>query len=134
MRLLLNIVWLVLAGLWLAIAYAIAGLIMFALIFTIPFGFAALRLAAYALWPFGRTVVPSPTAGTWTAIGNVVWFILAGLWIAIAHVVTGLALCLTIIGIALGIAKFKFALVALAPLGKDIVDSDNPRALGYTPR
>ena len=130
MKTILNILWLVLCGIWLAIAYTVMGVIMCILIITIPFGIASFRLAGYVLWPFGRTVVPKPSAGAGSFIGNVLWFILAGLWIAIAHIVTGIALCLTIIGIPLGIADFKLAMVAVAPLGKDIVHTDDPRAIG----
>jgi uncharacterized membrane protein YccF (DUF307 family) len=125
----LNLLWLVLCGLWLAIGYVVAGVVMCILIITIPFGIASFRLAAYALWPFGRTTVPRADAGAPSFIGNVLWFLLAGLWMAIAHVVTGVLLCVTIIGIPLGIADFKLAAVALAPLGKDIVRTDDPRAL-----
>ena len=121
MRTIGNILWFLLAGIWLAIGYAVAGVICFVLIITIPFGVASFRLAGFVLWPFGRTVVRKPTAGAMSAIGNVIWFVVAGLWIAIAHVVTGLLLCLTIIGIPFGIASFKLAGVALFPLGKDIV-------------
>ncbi len=128
MRTLLNIIWLVLSGLWLAIGYAVAGVVMFLLIITIPFGIASFRLAAYVLWPFGRTVVRRPDAGGASTIGNIIWFVLVGLWMAIAHVVLGVALCLTLIGIPLGLANFKLAAVALAPLGKEIVSSTDPRA------
>jgi uncharacterized membrane protein YccF (DUF307 family) len=107
---------------------ALAGLLMFLLIITIPFGVAAFRLAAYVLWPFGRTVVRRPDAGAASAVGNVIWFLLIGLWMAIAHVCLGIVLCLTIIGIPLGVGNFKLALVALAPLGKEIVSTDDPRA------
>lgn len=134
MRTILNVIWLVLSGFWLALAYALAGLIMCILIITIPFGIAAFRLAGYVLWPFGRTVVPKRGAGTASLVGNVIWFILAGLWIAIGHIMSGFVLCLTIIGIPLGIANFKLAFVAIAPLGKDIVRTNDPRALGYAPR
>jgi uncharacterized membrane protein YccF (DUF307 family) len=121
MRTLANLIWLVLAGFWLAIGYALAGVVMFILIITIPFGIASFRLAGFVLWPFGRTVVRRPGAGLGSAIGNVLWFLLAGVWIAIAHVVTGVALCLTVIGIPLGVANIKLAAVAIAPLGKEIV-------------
>jgi len=123
----LNVLWLVLCGLWLAIGYAVAGVVMCILIITIPFGIAAFRLAAYVLWPFGRTVLRRDDAGAGSTVGNVIWFVLAGLWIAIAHIVTGVVLCLTIIGIPLGIANIKLAAVAVAPLGKDIVATDDPR-------
>jgi uncharacterized membrane protein YccF (DUF307 family) len=106
----------------------VAGVVMCILIVTIPFGIAAFRLAAYVLWPFGRTVVRRADAGAASTIGNVIWFVLAGLWIAIAHIVTGVLLCLTIIGIPLGIANIKLAAVAVAPLGKEIVATDDPRA------
>ena len=129
MKTILNIVWLVLCGFWLAIGYVAAGVLMFILIVTIPFGVACFRLASYVLWPFGRTVVPKPDAGGGSFIGNVLWFVLAGLWMAMAHIITGLALCITIIGIPLGVADFKLAAVAVAPLGKDIVRTDDPRAL-----
>jgi len=128
MRTLLNLLWLVLCGLWLAIGYLVAGVVMCLLIVTIPFGIASFRLAAFTLWPFGRTLVPKPGAGAGSAVGNVLWFLLAGLWMAIAHVVTGILLCVTIIGIPLGIADFKLAAAAIAPMGKDIVPTDDPRA------
>ncbi len=121
MRLVGNLLWLVLSGFWLAVGFAAAGIVMVVLIVTIPFGIASFRLAAYTLWPFGRTVVDKPTAGAMSTLGNVAWFLLAGVWIAIAAVLSGVALCLTIIGIPLGLASFKIAAVALFPLGKDIV-------------
>jgi uncharacterized membrane protein YccF (DUF307 family) len=127
-RTLLNLLWLVLSGLWLAATYAVAGVLMCVLIITIPFGIASFRLAAFVLWPFGRTVVRRPDAGTASVIGNVLWFVLFGLGIAIAHLVLGFLLCLTIIGIPLGLGNFKLAAVAIAPLGKDIVLTSDPRA------
>jgi uncharacterized membrane protein YccF (DUF307 family) len=129
-RLLLNLIWLVLAGFWLALLYAFAGLVMCVLIITFPFGIAAFRLAGFVLWPFGRTVIRQDDAGTPSLIGNILWFLLAGLWIAIGHIVTGVALCLTLIGIPFGWANIKLAFVALAPLGKEIVASNDPRAVG----
>jgi uncharacterized membrane protein YccF (DUF307 family) len=131
MRTILNVLWLVLSGFWLFLGYAFAGIVMCLLIVTIPFGIASFRLAGYVLWPFGRTVVRRPSAGMASTIGNVIWFILAGLWIAIGHIVSGLLLCLTVIGIPLGVANFKLAAVAIAPLGRDIVSTRDPRALGY---
>ena len=121
----LNVIWLLLAGIWLAIAYAVLGLICFVLIITIPFGIAAWRIAGYALWPFGRTVIRRPDAGIGSAIGNVIWMIVAGIWLAIGHLVTGILLCLTIIGIPLGIADFKMIPISLLPLGREIVPVDS---------
>ncbi len=128
MRIVLNLLWLILSGIWFFIAYAIAGVVMCILIITIPFGIASFRLAAYVLWPFGRTVVPRPTAGAASTIGNVLWFALIGLWMAIGHLISGVVLCLTIIGIPLGLGNFKLAAVAIAPLGKEIVPTSDPRA------
>jgi len=126
-RAILNVIWLILSGIWLALAYVIAGIVMFVFIITIPFGIASFRLAAYVLWPFGRTVIRRPDAGAASTIGNVIWFVLAGWWLVIAHVVTGIALCLTIIGIPLGFGNLKLAGVAIAPLGKEIVPVEDVR-------
>ena len=124
MRFVLNVIWLVLCGFWMAIGYVVAGVICCILIITIPFGIASFRIANYALWPFGRTAIRKPTAGVGSAIGNVIWILVAGIWLAIGHVVTGVAMCLTIIGIPLGIASFKMVPISLLPLGREIVPSD----------
>jgi len=124
MRLVLNIIWLVFAGFWMALLYTFAALICFVLIITIPFGIAALRIAAFALWPFGRTVIRRPTAGVASDIGNILWILLCGWWLALAHLVTGIVLCLTIIGIPLGLANFKLIPISLLPLGSEIVPVD----------
>ena len=123
MKTLLNIIWLVLSGFWLFIGYMVAALIMCILIVTIPWGIAAARIGVYALWPFGKTVVDRPNAGVGSLLGNVAWVILAGWWIALEHLISGIALCITIIGIPFGIANFKLIPVALMPLGKQIVDT-----------
>jgi len=120
-RLILNVIWLVLSGFWLAVGYVLAGIVCCVLVITIPWGLASFRIANYALWPFGRTVVDRPGSGTPSLIGNVIWILVAGIWLAIGHVVTGIALCVTIIGIPLGIANFKLVPVSLVPLGKEIV-------------
>lgn len=105
------------------LAYLLAGVICCVLIVTIPWGIACFRVANYALWPFGRDVVSKPNAGGWSFVGNVIWFLVAGLWLSIGHIVSGIAMCLTIIGIPLGLASFKMVNISLAPLGKDIVSS-----------
>ena len=128
MRTILNLIWLVLAGFWLAVAYVLAGLICCILIITIPFGIASFRIANYALWPFGRTMVDKPSAGAGSVVGNIIWVIVAGWWLALGHLVTGIALCVTIIGIPLGVANFKLIPISLLPLGKEIVPSDAPFA------
>ena len=128
MKTLLNLIWLVLAGFWLAVGYAVAGIICCVLIVTIPFGIASFRIAGYTLWPFGRTVVDKPGAGAGALLGNIIWIIFAGWWLALGHLTTGIALCLTIIGIPLGVANFKLIPVSLVPLGKTIVPTDRPFA------
>jgi uncharacterized membrane protein YccF (DUF307 family) len=126
MRLILNVIWLVFGGLWLALGYLLAALICFLLIVTIPFGFASLRIASYALWPFGRTIVERPGAGTGSLIGNVIWMLLCGIWLAIGHLASAVAMALTIIGLPLALANLKLIPVSLVPLGKEIVPVDHP--------
>ncbi len=127
-RLILNVIWLVLCGFWMAILYALAGLVCFVLIIAIPFGIAAFRIAGYVLWPFGRTIDARPRAGVGSLVGNILWIILFGWWLAFGHLVTGVMLCLTIIGIPLGLANFKIIPITLVPLGVRIVPSDQPFA------
>jgi uncharacterized membrane protein YccF (DUF307 family) len=123
MRLILNVIWLVLCGWWMAILYAVAGLICFVLIITIPFGIAAFRIAGYALWPFGRSVVMRRDAGVGALLGNLIWIIVIGWWLAVGHLASGVVLCLTIIGIPLGLANFKLIPISLLPLGVRVVPS-----------
>jgi uncharacterized membrane protein YccF (DUF307 family) len=131
-RVLLNLIWLVFGGLVMALGYAVVALIMFVLIITIPFGIASARIALFCLWPFGRTLVRRPDAGAGSLIGNLVWLVLAGWWLALGHLITGVLMCLTIIGIPLGLANFKLIPVSLTPFGRDIVDIDQARRLGYS--
>jgi len=127
MRTVLNIIWLLLCGIWMALGYVVAGVICCILIVTIPFGLAAFRIADFALWPFGRTLVRRPDAGAPSVFGNIIWIIFAGWWLALAHVVTALALALTIIGIPLALANLKLVPVSLVPLGRIIVDAEDVR-------
>ncbi|MFC7218990.1 YccF domain-containing protein [Streptomyces polyrhachis] len=126
MKTLLNIIWLVLCGFWMALGYALAGIVMFITIIGIPFGIAAFRIAGYALWPFGRTTVPRQDAGVGSLIGNILWLILCGWWLAIGHIVTGIAAAVTIIGIPLAVADFKMIPISLLPLGREIVPVKAP--------
>jgi uncharacterized membrane protein YccF (DUF307 family) len=123
MRLILNVIWLVLCGWWMAILYAVAGLICFVLIITIPFGIAAFRIAGYVLWPFGRSIMVRRDAGLAALLGNLIWIIVIGWWLAIGHLTSGIVLCLTIVGIPLGLANFKLIPISLLPLGVQIVPS-----------
>lgn len=121
MKTILNLVWLVFSGFWMFCGYLVAGVLLCLTVIGIPFGIAAFRIGTYALWPFGRTLVQRSSAGLGSALGNVLWFVLAGIWLAIGHAVTGVLLCLTVIGIPLGLASFKLIPVSLAPLGREIV-------------
>ncbi len=122
LRVLLNILWLVLAGIWMAFAYTIAGVVMCITIIGIPFGVQAFKLAGYALWPFGRVLAPTGRHQALSVIGNIVWLVLAGWWLALGHLFTGMLLCITIVGIPLGVASFKLAGASLVPFGKEITD------------
>jgi uncharacterized membrane protein YccF (DUF307 family) len=122
MKTLLNVIWLVLAGFWMALGYFLAAVLLAITIIGLPFAKQSLKLGVYALWPFGRALVQSPTRFKGlSVIGNVLWFVLAGWWLALGHIATGIALCLTIIGIPLGIADFKMAGAALVPFGRTVV-------------
>jgi uncharacterized membrane protein YccF (DUF307 family) len=121
-----------------AFGYALVALLMFVLIITIPFGVASARIALFCLWPFGCTIVrpplppppPRPDAGGGSAVGNVIWFVFAGWWLAIGHLLTGVLMCLTIIGIPLGLANFKLIPVSLTPFGREIIDIEQAQRLG----
>ena len=124
MKTLLNIIWLLLAGLWMAVGYVLAAVLLAITIIGLPFAKQSLKLGGYALWPFGRALIQSPTRHKGlSVIGNILWFVLAGWWLALGHLITGVALCLTIIGIPLGIADIKMAGAALVPFGRQVVSA-----------
>jgi uncharacterized membrane protein YccF (DUF307 family) len=124
MKLILNVIWLVLCGWWMALLYVLAGVICAILIITIPFAIASFRIASYVIWPFGRSIQMRREAGIGSLIGNIIWIILVGWELAIGHLTAGILLCLTIIGIPLGLANFKLIPISLLPLGVRIVRSD----------
>ena len=132
MRLLLNLIWLVFAGVWLAISYLFAAVLLAITVIGLPFAVQSLKLAGYALWPFGRTLIQSSDRHkSLSVIGNILWFVLAGWWLALEHLVAGALLCLTIIGIPLGVGSFKMAAAALTPFGREVVKtSELVRASG----
>jgi uncharacterized membrane protein YccF (DUF307 family) len=113
MRIIGNLLWLVLSGIEMAIAYVVAGMLSVLFIVTIPLAVPAFRLAGYSLWPFGRVVVRRESAGAGSTIGTVIWFIVAGWWLALLHVLFGLLLAITIIGIPFALVHLKLA--GLAP-------------------
>jgi uncharacterized membrane protein YccF (DUF307 family) len=128
MRLVLNLIWLILVGIWAFIAWMIAALIMAILIITIPFAIQAVKIGVFSLWPFGRTVVKRRDAGVGSLIGNTLWLVLCGWWLALVHLIGGIALCITIIGIPLGLGNFKLIPISLWPMGREIVDIDDVRS------
>ncbi|MHA7276887.1 YccF domain-containing protein [Arthrobacter sp. HLT1-21] len=128
MNALLNVIWLIFGGVWLALGYVLAGVICCLLIVTIPFGIASFRIAAYAIWPFGRSIVDrGGRASTLSTLGNVIWIVVAGIWLAIGHVLTAIPMFLSIIGIPLGIANLKMIPISLTPLGKQIIETHGSR-------
>lgn len=123
MRTIGNVLWFVFAGLWLALGYALGGLILCITIVGIPFGVQAFKLAAFSLWPFGRRVVPRERrGGCLETVANVVWLVLFGWELFVVHLIGGLVLCLTIIGIPFGVQAFKLSVLALWPFGNEIVE------------
>lgn len=136
MRFILNLIWLVTGGLWLALGYIFFGIVACIFVVTIPAGVASFRMASYAFWPFGRSVVETSRAGSVgrasADVMNVIWFVVAGLWLAIGHIATAAAQAVTIIGIPLAIANIKMIPVTCFPFGKEIVSGN--RADGYTVR
>lgn len=131
LRGIVNIIWLIFAGFWLAVGYAIAGFLACLLVVTIPFGVASFRLAGYVLWPFGRDVVRLPHASGWSAIGNMVWFVVAGMWLALGHVLTAIPLALSVVGIPMAYANIKMVPLALTPFGRRVVERTRGLPGGY---
>ena len=127
-----NILWFLLGGLVLGLAWWFIGLIAFITIIGIPWGRSWLVIGQFTMWPFGREAISRSElrqredigTGLLGLFGNVIWFLLAGFWLAVAHIMVALALFLTIIGIPFGIQHLKLAGIALAPVGKTIVFSD----------
>src|SRR5687768_8175108 len=130
LNIVLNIIWLIFAGIWAFLGWLLAALIMFILIITIPFGVQAVKIAVFSLWPFGRTLVKRDEAGAPSAVGNVLWLILCGWWLAILHLVTAVAQALTIIGIPLALGSLKLIPISLWPFGREIVSIEEARARG----
>jgi len=123
MNLLGNIIWLIFGGIIIAIQYFIGSIVLMITIVGIPFGIQTLKMAAMAIWPFGRfTVVHSRASGCLYILMNVIWLLFGGIWIAVSHAVFGLILCITIIGIPFGLQHFKLTAIALSPFGRDIVN------------
>jgi uncharacterized membrane protein YccF (DUF307 family) len=126
MSLLLNVLWIVFGGLYMAAAWLMAALIMVVTIVGIPWARAALTMALYTFLPFGQTVVDRKTgvgSGPLGLLGNLIWLLLAGWWLALGHLITAFLLALTIIGLPFAWAHLKLAGLALWPIGKDVVSA-----------
>lgn len=126
MRTIGNILWLVLNGFWMAVGWVLIGALLAITIILLPFGRQCFKIANFALWPFGRTTVPSPNALPGSTIGNILWFI-PGVLLSIGYAISGVLLCITIIGIPFGIQSFKFIPLALSPFGKEVVKAKDLR-------
>ncbi len=122
MKLLGNIIWLVFGGIVISLEYLISSILLMITIVGIPFGIQTMKLAVFALWPFGSKVVDSSSSsGCLSSIMNVIWILIGGIWIALTHLVFGILFAITIIGIPFAKQHFKLATLALTPFGKDIV-------------
>jgi uncharacterized membrane protein YccF (DUF307 family) len=129
MTVFLNILWFILGGFWMGLAWLLAGILMIVTIVGIPWARAAFNVASFSFWPFGRVAVDRRFltgrddigTGAIGVIGNVVWFLLAGWWLALGHLVAAVACAITIIGIPFALQHVKLALLAVAPIGQEIV-------------
>ncbi len=127
---LLNVIWLIFGGAWMAIGWFIAGILMVISIVGIPFARAAFTIGLFALWPFGRwiedrekiTGIEDIGTGPWGTVGNVIWLIFAGWWLALGHIVVAFCLAMTLIGIPFAWAHLKLAMAAIWPIGKSVID------------
>ena len=142
LSLLLNIAWIVCGGLWMALGWIIAAVIMVITIIGIPWAKAAFNIALYTLLPFGQKAVSRADysgqedigTGPLGLLGNIIWLVLAGWWLALGHVVTAVLLAVTIIGIPFAWAHLKLAGIALWPIGKMIVPAVEAAAFHYARR
>lgn len=125
-RALLNSIWLVFAGWWLALMWLIVSFGLVLTIVGVPFAWQAMKIAAFVVWPFGHALVRRPDSqmAVPSAVGNVIWVVLAGWWLALVHIVAGVALTISIIGIPLALGAFKMVPVTFAPFGRDVVATD----------
>ena len=133
MALLLNLLWLFFGGVWMAVGWGIASVVMAITIIGLPWTSAAFNIAIYTLLPFGFKAVSradhfgSSDTGTGPlgVIGNAIWLVLAGWWLALGHLVFAVVLAITIIGLPFAWAHVKLAGIALWPIGKVIVSADD---------
>ena len=119
MKLIGNLIWTLFGGFIVVIYYFVVGLLFCLTIVGIPFGLQLMKMAGFALWPFGREILPGPKdSGCLSVVMNVIWILLGGVEIALIHLILGVVFCVTLIGIPFGLQHFKMAYLALVPFGK----------------
>ncbi|HEX4180653.1 MAG TPA: YccF domain-containing protein [Caulobacteraceae bacterium] len=131
MTLLLNILWFIFGGFFAGLAWLFAGLLLAITIVGLPWAQAAFRIGLFTFMPFGRQVVSRRAmtgredlgTGPLGLLLNVVWFLLGGWYIALAHLVLGVVQLVLIITIPFGVQHLKLAAIALAPIGKDVIET-----------
>jgi uncharacterized membrane protein YccF (DUF307 family) len=137
LSLILNIVWILTGGLWMALAWLIAAVIMAITIIGIPWARAAFNIAIYTLLPFGHVAMSREEVvgyedfgtGPLGVIGNMIWLVLAGWWLALGHLITAVGLAITIIGIPFAWAHLKLIPISLWPIGRTIVSAEEAEAI-----
>lgn len=136
-NLVLNVLWVVFGGVWMAAGWLLAAVIMAVTIIGLPWARAALTIAIYTFLPFGHTVVDrpgSPVGETFGLIGNIVWLVLAGWWLALGHLITAFFLAITVIGLPFAWAHLKLAGISLWPVGKEIVSTEEAHRMSWAER
>ena len=118
MSILLNIIWFVLGGFLISLAYILGGILLCITIIGIPFGLQCFKLSILGLAPFGHEVRETdPPGGAIAVIMNIIWIILPGLELAIMHLVLALLFAITIIGFPIAVQHMKLVPMALLPFG-----------------
>ena len=135
--LVLNVLWIVCGGAWMAFGWLIAAVIMALTIVGLPWAWSALTIGLYTLMPFGHTIIDrpsSPVGGLLGFLGNLIWLVLAGWWLALGHLITALLLAITIIGLPFAWAHLKLAAISLWPVGRQIVSNEDAQRMSFAGR
>ena len=135
-----NVLWFVFGGLVMGLGWWLAGLLALITIVGIPWAKACFVIGQFAFFPFGKVAISRKDlskqddigTGVLGSLGNILWFIFAGVWLAIGHLLSAMFCFITIIGIPFGYQHLKLAGLALAPIGKTIVDKEVAATAGYS--